>query len=170
METLPFDINKNRFGQAGANLLELLIFIVLGLVILLGSVSIYKMSSANSKETTATNQIIATQIGYRSAYAGQSSYGTGDITDAKNLPSDVKVSGTTVTNSWNGAVTITGATSLFTITWAGVPDGSCAKLAILNADWQSVAINGSTQTLPVTTANAKLACTAGTNTIAYTSN
>lgn len=166
----PKKINHNKFGQAGANLIEALIFIAIGLLLLLGVIGIYKLVSSGSKESAATSQIIATQISYRGAYGGQNSYGTGDITDSKNLPSDLKVSGTTVKNGWDGAVTITGASAVFTISWAGVSDVSCAKIAILNADWLGVSINGSAQTLPVTTAAAKLACTNGNNTIVYTSN
>ncbi|MFA6162206.1 MAG: type 4 pilus major pilin [Methylobacter sp.] len=166
----PRTINKSRFGQAGASLLEALSFIIISLIIVLGAVGLWKMSSSGSKESAAASQILAAQIKYRGAYSGQSSYGTGVITDPNLLPSDLKVNGAVVTNGWNGPVVITGASGTFTISWAGVPDSSCSKLATINSEWLGVSVNGTAQTLPVTTALANAACKTGSNTVLFTSN
>lgn len=163
-------INSGKFGQAGANLMEALSYIIVAVIVLLSAVSLWKMASGGGKESAAISQIIAAQSSYRGAYSGQSSYGIGAITDPKMLPSDLKVNGANVTNGWNGAVDITGAGGVFTISWGGVPDTSCSKLAIINSDWLSVSINGAAQALPVTKAAANAACNAGNNTVIFTSN
>ena len=161
---------NNHFKQTGASLMEALAFIIISLLVVGGAVAMWSMTSNGGKENAAMNQIVSIQMSYRGAYSGQSTYGSGDITDTQKLPSDLKVSGTTVTNGWNGTVAVTGAGATFTITWGGVPNVSCPKIAISKSDWSAVSINGTSQTLPVSTAAATAACNAGTNTLVFTSN
>jgi PilS N terminal len=167
-------ITNNAFRQKGASLLEALAFIIISLVVISGGVAMWRMASSGSLENAATNQIMAVQTSYRGLYSGQNSYGTGNITGvgitAGLFPSDLKISGTTVTNGWSGAVVVTGATSTFTISWANVPPESCSKLAVMKSDWVSVTINGTAQTMPITPVAATTACSATANTLVFTSN
>ncbi|MVF24268.1 pilus assembly protein [Methylocaldum sp. BRCS4] len=165
-------INR-RFGEDGASLLEALAFIIISLLVIGAGIGMWKMTSAGSKENAATGQIMAIQTSYRGLYSGQNSYGTGDITGigvtAGLFPSDLKISGTTVTNGWSGSVVVSGVGTIFTISWGGVPAESCAKLAVIKSDWTGVSINGTAQTLPVTPAAAVAACNAASNTLVFSS-
>ena len=157
--------------QAGFTLIELLVGVAIGLVFILVGLSIYNMVSSGGKELAAQSQIIATITSYQNGYNGQNTYGVGNITAAKYFPTDIKNNGGNLTNSWTGPVSVIAANTVFTLNWGGVPDDSCAKIAILKApSLQGLAINGNAQALPVTTAAANAACTAGANNIAYTSN
>jgi len=164
---------KRPFKQRGASLIEALAFIIIALLVVAGGVAMWKMTSSGAQENSAINQIMAVQTSYRGLYTNQNSYGTGDITSigvsSGAFPSDLKVSGTTVTNGWSGSVVITGATTSFTISWANVPSSSCTKIASIKSDWQAVSINGTAQTIPVTPAAAATACNAANNTIVFQS-
>lgn len=174
----PRVINKGKFGQDGANLIEALVFIVISLVLIMSVLGIYKIATGGNKELTTTSQILATQIAYRGAYSGQNTYGAPgtDITNTDYLPSDLKhTSKTAVTNVWNGSVKITAQDGKFDIIFSGVPDVNCTKLATINTDWLTVNVNGTSHDTStgaaVTTAQAITDCVAGVaNVITYTSN
>jgi hypothetical protein len=164
---------KCSLKQNGASLLEALAFIIIALLVVGGGVAMWKMTSSGAQENSAISQIMAVQTSYRGLYSNQNSYGTGDITSigisAGAFPSDLKVSGSSLTNGWSGTVVVTGASTSFTISWANVPASSCTKIASIKSDWQSVSINGSAQTMPVTPAAAASACNSATNTVVFTS-
>lgn len=156
--------------QNGFTLIELLISVGLVLGLIGGMVGIYILVSGSGKQFSTEGQILAVQASYHKGYDGQNTYGVGDITDAKYFPSDLKNNGGVIKNKWNGIVSVTGADSQFIINWPNVPNDSCAQIAILKSpDIRKVTINGNDAGLPVLTATANNLCTAGTNTISYTS-
>lgn len=156
--------------QKGFTLIELLISLglVVGFVGLM--IGLYQLVTSSGKQFSASSQILAVQASYHSAYDGQNTYGVGDITAAKYFPSDLKNNNGVIKNKWGGIISVTGADDRFIINWPNVPDDSCSKIAILKSpDIKKVTINGNDAGSPVLTATANNLCTAGTNTVSYTS-
>lgn len=179
MKKLTFNRMNNK-AEKGLTLMEMLAYLVIAIMIIVGSVAMWKTVSASSKEKTAMSQVMAIQTSYRGYYSSQTDYGTGDMTEigvsSGIFPTDLKISGSagahTVKNGWSGVVTITasGSGATFDISFSGIPKESCNKIAVLKSDWLAVSVNGTALTLPVTPATAMAACTATTNTLVYTSN
>lgn len=114
----------------------------------------------------------------RNAYWSQTTMGTGDITAvlvAKGnvFPSDTVIGGTPY-NPWDGAVTVTGNTMSFYVSFAGLPAGACMDMASSNTgvatDMKLVTVRvGSTDitTFPITPTVAESNCSGTSNTIRW---
>ncbi|HEY0846342.1 MAG TPA: type 4 pilus major pilin [Noviherbaspirillum sp.] len=167
--------SKPRAAQRGATLLEGIAFLGIAAVVILGAISLLvgAFSSANSNKIA--EEVTAIRTGVKKLYMGQSSsYGTASLNTtlaaARVFPSTLNVNAGTggVLNTWNGAVTITGANAQFTISYANVPNEVCITAVSAGGDWQGVSVNGNVLTLPVTPTAAQAQCNAGNNTVLWT--
>lgn len=163
--------------QVGATLLEALAFLGITAVVILGAVSLLKSSLSSSDQNTLLNDVTSIRTGTKSLYSGQSGYGTGSLNatliQASVIPGDLATATPNITNTWGGAVTVTGATSNFTISYASVPQDICTKAVAAGGGqgYISVAVNGATALVPpISQAQATTDCNATTNTIVWTAN
>ena len=161
--------------QRGATLLEALGFLGIAGAILVGSLSLLNIAFSSTGTNRTTEELSAIVNGTKGLFMGQNSYGTGSLNTslatAKVFPSTLSISGATVTNAWGGPVTVTGATTQYTITYTLVPADVCMKAISTNgsAGFVSVAVNAGTATTPpITPSAAAAACDAATNTIVWT--
>jgi type II secretory pathway pseudopilin PulG len=157
--------------QAGASLVEAVLFLVVVAVILIGVFALFSGAFSSSKVQTEMSYVQALAGDVESLYATNHDYGTADITatltSTKNAPSPMIV-GATLVNSWGGQVTVTGASTVFIISSAGIPQKECIQLAQVSINPVAISINGTAQTLPLTVAAATTACSSATsNTIAW---
>lgn len=157
--------------QAGASLVEAVLFLVIAAVILIGVFALFSGAFSSSKVQTEMSYMQTLAGDVESLYATNHDYGTADITatltSTKSAPSPMIV-GATLVNSWGGQVTVTGASTDFVISSAGVPQKECIQLAQISINPVAITINGTTQTLPLTVAAATTACSSATsNTIAW---
>lgn len=76
----------------------------------------------------------------------------------------------TIYNQYGGAIVVTGATTNFTFSTAGIPQNDCVAILkkIPATGFVSVTVDAAAFTLPATIATAQAACTAGTHTIVFT--
>lgn len=174
---------RNRLSharrQAGMTLLEIMVVVaIIGLGLAAFAWNMNKGFNSNDQkdETSAVTTVMAALPDVRSS----SGYGTASLLpqlvaqDA--IPTTWKVGGTagapTVTNSWNGAVTVTGATTQVTISIANVPKEACNKMVVKlskGANFQSTKVNAATAvTGEYTSATAQTDCSAAANTIVWT--
>ena len=167
---------KDRF-QSGAGLLEAIAFLGIAAIVIYGAVSLLTSAFGGANANRAVNETVGLRTNIKKTYMGQpAGYGTGSLnvplTTAKQFPSTLAVSGSTVTNGWNGNVTVDGNTATFTITYTMVPQDVCSTLVSAqgSAGWVSVSINGAAALLPpITPTAAGTACNATNNTIAWVS-
>ena len=161
--------------QAGFNLIELLLALGIIVILFLGVFVTYNMVRSQTESNSASKQVLSIRSGVKNLYAGKASYGVAVINPALitagNLPQDVRVDVPTngLFNQWNGAITVTGATNVFTLTYAAVPQDACVKVTsdTVASGWQSVTVNGTVVTNdPVAIA---AACNAAANAIVWTS-
>jgi hypothetical protein len=157
--------------QAGASLVEAVLFLVIVVVILLGIFALFTGVFSSSKVQNEMNYTQTLAGDVESLYATNHDYGTSDITatlvGAKDAPAPMIV-GAGLVNSWGGAVVVTGASRVFTISSANVPQKECNQLSQVPINPTAVSINGAAQTLPLTVAAVTGACNSPTaNTIVW---
>lgn len=168
-----------RCSQWGASLVESIAFLGVAAVVVYGAVSLLSQAFGGANSNQALTEVISLRTQIKKIYMGQSAgYGVGSMNATLVLqnafPSSLTVSApSTVTNAWNGAVVITGATATFSISYAGVPADICSNLVAVQGGtgWTSIAVNGAAAlTLPITPTAAGTACNAASNTIVWTAN
>lgn len=169
-------IAMNIHQQKGASLLEGIAYLGIAAIVVLGAISLLTSASASARANQATGELIAVRTAVKKLYSGQS-YPVASLIEtlvsAKALPSTLAVSGsgatTALSNSWGGAVTISGTTSsTFTIAYPSVPQDACVNMLSGMSGWNSVG-NGTTtvSTSPLTTTNATTLCASDTNSISF---
>lgn len=168
-ETSDAPVAESR--QSGASLVEAVLFLVIVVVILIGIFGLFSGAFSTSKVQTETNNMSALAGDVENVYATNHDYGTADITaslvSTRNAPTPMIV-GTGLVNSWGGAVTVMGASSVFTLSSASIPQKECVQLSQIAINPTAVSINGTAQTLPLTVAAVTAACNSPTaNTITW---
>jgi type II secretory pathway pseudopilin PulG len=152
--------------QAGASLVEAVLFLVIVVVILIGIFGLFSGAFSTAKVQTETNNMSALSGDVENVYATNHDYGAADITaslvSTRNAPTPMIV-GAGLVNSWGGAVTVTGASSVFTISSASIPQKECIQLAQIAINPTAVSINGAAQTLPLTVPTVTAACSSATS-------
>lgn len=170
--------NAKLRRQQGASLLEVISYLGVAAIVVIGAVALLTQAFSGANANRALEETVGLRTGIKKLYMGQAAgFGTGSINStlvaASVFPSTLSISGSTVTNAWNGAVTVTGATSTYDISYAAVPKDVCANLVSAQGSqgWISVAVNGAAaMTPPITPATAATACGTATNTIVWTGN
>ena len=150
------------------------------LVMLIGIAAVvfvlYRTMSSSSVSNEITN-VTTLESNLASFYTSSpTTTGTSTITDAVAVNSGAApssmVSGNTLVNQWNKAVTVSGDANYdIIIQEDGVPQSACAKMVTAVANFFSVSINGTSLNAPVDPGSATTACQAGNNnTLIFTFN
>lgn len=159
--------------QRGASLLEAIAYLGVAAVVVLGAVSLLNGAFGSAKSNQTSEEVVSLRTAVRKLYLGQT-YGSesmnGSLVAASVVPSTLTHTGAdTISNSWGGAVTVTGATSKFTIKYAGLPKDVCMNVVSGASGWTMIKQGESkVETFPATAANAKTLCTEDANTVEFT--
>jgi len=165
----------SKSSQRGLSMLDFIIYIGVAVVII--SLILYVASIVRDRTDAVASEQEITVLGEatRAAFATQNSYGTADITtflaNSNDVPGSLRktVSGstTTLTNKWNGAVTVTGNTTSFSIDYKNMPKSVCNKLLprLLKPNWTSVTVGSTAVTIPVSPVQADAACAASNDVV-----
>jgi Tfp pilus assembly protein PilV len=163
--------------QLGISVLEVVISLaVIGLIVA-GAVGLGSGAFSSQSTVGMTQEVTSIRNNVKGLYSKSTSYGTASLNsqliDTKAFPDYLKIDTTTstVTNSFNGTISVTGASSNFTIAYTLVPKDICVKHIAQagSGGLQSVSVNGATAlTVPVTPAQAQTACDTATNSITWT--
>ncbi|MDB5798430.1 MAG: putative type pilus biosis protein [Paucimonas sp.] len=168
---------KQQGTQAGMTLMEVLAALAIVASVVVGSLSLFGSANSASISSQLQKDIVALRTATQSAYNGQGSYGTASLNPmliaSNKVPTSMRVSGANITTSTNGAVTVTGANTNFTMALTSVPADVCVALVTgLSSGWTNVTVNGgATQTtFPVTptVATGSDGCNVASNTITWT--
>lgn len=160
-------LSKRRSAKKGFSLIELLL--VIGFVSV-AAIAVYvtynKVTAANAANTESKN-IDTLRAGVKNLYAGQFGYAgldNGVAIKGRAVPDNmVGANGTTIYNSFGGAVTVAASTlgtsgvsanNAFTITYNNVPVEICPKLATISGSVFNKVVIGST-TVKDTSSNTK---------------
>lgn len=144
-----------KSSTQGMSLIELLLVVGLAAIILAGMFVAYnKVQSTNAANTESAN-ISTLRAGIKNLYGTTSNYsGVTEVIllQARVVPDSMRTAaGTTINNSFGGAVTVAPATfagnanSAFAITYPNVPVDVCAKLVVaVSQSFNLVTVNGTT--------------------------
>lgn len=165
--------------QAGLTLIELIASLAILALVIGGALSLYSSASSSQGSTQMTSELAAIRAATKSLYYGQGGYGTANLNQVlvsgNKVPSTITVAAGTppvLTNSQNGTVTVTGATTNFNITVTNVPTDICTSVLSSTAGWTSVKVGSSAAvvTFPISPDTAATQCSAGaTQTIIFAS-
>ena len=169
--------------QRGASLLEIIAFLGIAAMVIIGAVSMINVSFTSAQGARLMEEALGIRTGVKKLYMTQSTgYGTAVINDvlrdAKVLPATISVSAgvaaaAEIKNNFGGATTITGATGQFTIEYTLVPQDTCVSALSGVSGWSAISVKGSAEvaftTFPITNKDAIAKCDAATNTITFTS-
>lgn len=166
--------------QRGASLLEGIAYLGIAAIVVLGAVSLLTGAFTSAQSNRVAEEVVSIRTSVKKLYMGQSSgYGaTGFdlmpvLVASKVLPTTISVAtgATTATNSWGGAVTVTGNNgNQFDIAYASVPQDACINILSGASGWSNITGSaGQVPAIPVTPAGAQTACAAGLNLITWTS-
>lgn len=163
--------------QRGASLLEGIAYLGIAAIIILGAVALLASAFGSANTNRSYGELTSIRTGVKKLFMGQSaSFGTGDLTatliSAKVYPTSLAISGTTsVKNTWNGEIVVTGDNNNFTISYAAVPQDVCINMVSGGNDWISIKVNAAAALAPpITPSAASGACSGASNTIVWTAN
>lgn len=170
---------KSFKKQAGITLMEVIgSLLVIGLVVS-GALSLFGSADSSQKGNQMLADINAIRSAVKGMYSGQGGYGATSLNSvlisAKKIPSSMTTSGTTITHSMNGTLTVTGATALFNIAITNVPTDVCVQLVSNStAGWTSIQVGSASAftTFPVspaTAAGASYCAASNANTLTFIS-
>lgn len=168
----------SRRKARGATLLEAIAFLSVAAIVTLGATALFGISFRGANAARLIDETNAIAASVRSLYAlpgsgGYAALSMKDLYDNQAFPSTLHAAtsggSVTLTNTWNGAVTVTlDANNLPVLTYGNVPKDVCAATLLSAGDWLSVTVNGVAQaTTLLTAAQAAAACASNANTIAW---
>jgi prepilin-type N-terminal cleavage/methylation domain-containing protein len=163
--------------QAGMTLIEIIVVLAIGALIIGGALSLYSNASSAQASNQMNSDLTAIRASVKSMYATQGGYGAASLNSvlitANKVPTTMAVSGSTISHALNGTLTITGATSNFTMAATNIPTAVCVALLSAASGYTSIQVgsNAARTTFPITPANAATDCAAAaTQTITFTAN
>jgi hypothetical protein len=150
-----------------SKLLSIIAFISVSLLSLVAAIVVFTDAWSNWRAGDAVGAHQRLVKAIHTGYTGQTSAGTGDVTDVLRLSGDIPqdmLNGTIVAFPGNATATFVAAGRQVQLTYSGLEKAICNKLAQLGYDGirqggaTAVSINGAAQILPITKANATQGC------------
>jgi hypothetical protein len=151
--------------QRGVSLLEMIAYLGVAATVIVGAIALLSNAFGSARTNRTQQEVAAISTGVRRLFMGQAgAFGTGSLNAqlaaARVFPSTLAVSGDAVSNAWNGAVTVTGNTTTFTISYDNLPQEVCVELLTTSNQFLNVAANGGAPlSPPVALAQATAQCT-----------
>jgi prepilin-type N-terminal cleavage/methylation domain-containing protein len=138
-------------AQAGLTLIETLVALAIFALVVGGALALFGSASSSQTTTQMTSDLSAIRAATKSLFFGQGGYGTvslGEVLiNGKKVPTTMPISGTApnrvINHSQSGTVTVTGATSKFTVDVTNISSDVCIGL-VGSTGWSDVKIGAAT--------------------------
>lgn len=160
-----------KMYQKGVGLIEMVLVIAIIAGIIIGGVGYYRSNVAAQRASDLTSGIHGIQASTRAMANGTGSYGVGSLNAIlvrnDRVPATFKPSGATITTPFGSAVTVTGATSSFTITVASAGTSECTTLLTSSGNFVSYKVGAAAAvtTVPADMITADTACAAAADVV-----
>lgn len=135
--------------QSGMTLTESLLVLAVGALIAVLAYGAYRMATSDVKVQSQVQGITQLVGKIKQVFASAADFSgvtNTSVTNAKIVPADFKVSGTTISNAWGGTITaaqVTGDATKFQLTITKVPKEGCMEfLAGIASAAQSMTMGG----------------------------
>jgi hypothetical protein len=168
--------------QRGASLLEGIAYLGIAAIVVLGAVSLLTGAFSSAQSNRVAEEVVSIRTAVKKLYMGQSNgYPVGAaitpvLITANVFPATLTLTGAVINNAWGGTVTVAGGATAnqFAISYTAVPQDACINIISGASGWVSIGggpagATGLISTFPVSPAAASGACTAGANTLIWTS-
>ncbi len=165
---LPAKLGRQR----GASLLEGIAYLGIAALVVLGAVSLLTNAFGSAKGNQTTEETVALRTAVRKLYTGQAYPTDGMVASlitANAIPNTLVKSAGALSNSWAGAVTITGNDAgVFKISYGSVPQDVCMGVVSGANGWNSIS-NGTVTvtTFPVSVDDAGKICASAANNLTF---
>jgi len=168
-------VRATKDKQRGASAIELVVYLFVAMLILIAAMVWFNKLTTNANNQGELENVTSLLASTRTLKTS-SGYGAANtnllpvLVKAEAVPDSMQKSGNTVFNVWGGAVTVVSTGTGYTLTYAGVPASNCTFLAAKSpkSTTSSLSINGGAgSTAEVTSTAADTACSAATNTLAW---
>lgn len=168
--------SKSIIKQAGFTLLELMAVLAIGILLVVGALALRNSANSQQSSIQMISDLSAIKESTKSLYFGQGGYGAASLNatliTANKIPTTMPITGgTTINHALNGTLTITGATSAFTMTLTNIPTDVCVSLLSAASGFTSIQVgaNAARTSFPISPTNAATDCGAAANqTIVFT--
>lgn len=174
MKTTYFFIrNNNSSKQRGITLIEVMVSLSIFALIIGGALSLFGSASASQTTSQMKSDLSAIRVAVKSLYFGQGGYGVANLNStlisANKVPATMPVAGAVINHSQNGTVTVTGATSQYTVAVTNISTDVCIGLVSGTNGWVNLKIGAAAviNTFPIAPSLAATQC-AATDPIAIT--
>ncbi len=135
-------------SQRGLTLIETMVSLSIFALVVGGALALFGSASGSQTTTQMKSDLAALRVATRGMFFGQGGFGTASINETlitnKKVPSSMPITGSpgsrVINHSQNGTVTVTGATSQYTITVTNLSTDVCAGLTAGTNGWASVKI------------------------------
>ncbi|RQQ61031.1 type 4 pilus major pilin [Burkholderia stagnalis] len=163
--------------ERGASLLESIAYLGVAAIVIVGAIALLGSAFSSANTNRLAEELNAIQTGTKKLYMGQvNNYGSASLNAnliaARVFPSTLPTGANdTVSNTWGGNVTVTGAGQTFTVEYTNVPRDVCINTLTAGGNWRRVAFgqNGQGIPYPVAPDTARTNCTDNA-TVTWTSN
>ncbi|KVO55482.1 type 4 pilus major pilin [Burkholderia stagnalis] len=161
--------------ERGASLLESIAYLGVAAIVIVGAIALLGSAFSSANTNRLAEELNAIQTGTKKLYMGQvNNYGdkslNANLIAAKVFPSTLPTGANdTVSNSWGGTVTVTGAGQTFTVAYTNVPRDVCINTLTAGGNWRTVSTGKDPISYPVTPSAATTNCTDNA-TVTWTSN
>lgn len=156
--------------QHGLTLGEALFWLLLLAGLLVAIYNQFGLANSGGRAANEKANITGIITSVKGIYGVKNDFGTTNITTTlvnnQGAPKSMIVNNG-LKNSFDGAVTVTGKSSTFTIAYANVPRKECAELAQVGIDPVAVRVNGTALPIPIEPTAAVSACSSATNAIEW---
>lgn len=152
--------------QAGASLIEFMIYVGLAALVIAGAVNWAISASTQQSVNGLLSDLTGLNSTIKALFRGQSTYGTVSLNTVlianKRLPNSMTVSGSTVKHSLGGDLTVTGADTIYTMTLTEIPTEVCTEVAAKSNGFKSIKIGSAAAItdFPISVATASTQCSA----------
>lgn len=170
-------MNKHKKIQNGASLLEVLAYLGVAAVILVGSISLLSSSNSSSDSVKTVKEVTGLMTSTKALFAGRGNYGVGSINQAliasKSVPTSMGFTPAgVITNTFGGDVTVTGVGGNVEISFDKVPKEVCANVVskISAIQFIKVNINSVDGAIPMRPETSATACGLLSNKVIWTIN
>lgn len=158
---------RRHHKQRGASLLESIAYLGVAAIVIVGAIALLGSAFSSANTNKLTQELNAIQTGTRKLYMGQmNDYGNKDMNAnliaAKVFPGTLTPgTGSAVSNTWGGSVTVTGTGQTFTVVYTQVPKEVCINTLTAGGNWISAKLSdkGGDLPYPVTPDVATANCT-----------
>ncbi len=128
----PTSLNGRNFRQAGLTMIEAIAFLGIAGLVMAGALAMYNSARTSMDVAQVKEEYFALKDSIEHLFTGSNGYISSNaietLINAKKIPVSLVVSGTIVTNKWDGKLEVRNGVANYRITFDNIPKGVCVGM------------------------------------------